>query len=167
MAMLRKLVFWTHLVVGVVAGVVILVLCITGAAIAFEKEAIAIGEADLRWVEPIPGTKPLAVDEMLTRAELDRPGKKPSSLAVSSDPGQVVVLSYGRSESAYMNPYTGAMVDQGAAGTRSLMRALTDWHRWLGRDEQGRSVGKAITGAANVAFLFLAISGLVLWMPRK
>jgi uncharacterized iron-regulated membrane protein len=165
--MLRKLLFWTHLVVGVVAGVVILVLCVTGAVIAFEKEAIGLGEARLRRVEPIPGTKPLSVDEMLTRAELDRPGKKPTSLAVSSDPGQAVVLSYGRSESAYMNPYTGATVDQGAAGTRSFMRVLTDWHRWLGRDEQGRSVGKAITGAANVAFLFLAVSGLVLWMPRK
>ncbi|MBL9168883.1 MAG: PepSY domain-containing protein [Verrucomicrobiales bacterium] len=165
--MLRKLLFWAHLVVGVVAGVVILMLCVTGAAIAFEKEAIGFGEAGLRRVEPIPGIKPLSVDAMLRRAELDRPGKKPTSLAVSFDPGQAVVLSYGRYESAYMNPYTGAMVDPGAAGTRSLMRVLTDWHRWLGRDDQGRSVGKAITGAANVAFLFLAISGLILWVPRK
>ena len=45
---------------------------------------------------------------------------------------------------------------------------MIDWHRWLGdRTASGRAIGKAITGACNAAFLFLALSGLYLWWPRR
>jgi uncharacterized iron-regulated membrane protein len=44
---------------------------------------------------------------------------------------------------------------------------LTDWHRWLGRTGEDRATTKAITGAANLAFLGLAMSGLYLWWPRQ
>jgi uncharacterized iron-regulated membrane protein len=42
------------------------------------------------------------------------------------------------------------------------MHLIEDWHRWLGAKESLRPV----TGAANVVFFFLAISGLYLWWPR-
>jgi uncharacterized iron-regulated membrane protein len=43
---------------------------------------------------------------------------------------------------------------------------MTDWHRWLGASPEGRARARMITGACNLAFLFLALSGLYLWMPR-
>jgi uncharacterized iron-regulated membrane protein len=44
---------------------------------------------------------------------------------------------------------------------------MTDWHRWLGAGAENRSVGKAVTGACNLAFLFIVVSGLYLWWPRN
>jgi uncharacterized iron-regulated membrane protein len=44
---------------------------------------------------------------------------------------------------------------------------MTDWHRWLGREGAGRATGKAVTGLANLLFLFMVISGLYLWFPRS
>ena len=43
-----------------------------------------------------------------------------------------------------------------------------NWHRWLGAsgEGQGRTVGRAVTGACNLAFLFLVVSGFYLWWPR-
>ncbi len=44
---------------------------------------------------------------------------------------------------------------------------MTGWHRWLGTNETGRAIGRGITGACNLAFLFLVVSGFYLWWPRN
>jgi uncharacterized iron-regulated membrane protein len=44
---------------------------------------------------------------------------------------------------------------------------LTDWHRWLAVNGEDRARARAVTGAANLAFLGLAISGVYLWWPRQ
>jgi len=163
----RKILFWLHLCAGVVAGIVILIMSVTGAAIVFEKEIVARAEHKLRRVpSPAPGTARLIVDELLEHGKAKQPGGRLSAVTVFADPQAAVSLSFGRTN-YYVNPYTGEINEQGAKGTRTFMRFMTDWHRWLGRDGNGRAVGKAITGACNVAFLFLAVSGIYLWWPRQ
>jgi uncharacterized iron-regulated membrane protein len=46
------------------------------------------------------------------------------------------------------------------------MELMLQWHRFLGRDGNQRAIGKVINGTCNLAFCFLALSGLYLWMPR-
>ena len=165
---LRKIFFWLHLCAGIVAGIVILIMSVTGAAIAFEKDIVAKDEQEVRKVPaPAAGTSRLALDELLDRAKEKQPGARPSAVTVFTDPQAAVSMSFGRTNAYYVNPYTGTVSEQGAQGTRAFMRLMTDWHRWLGRDGDGRAVGKAITGACNVAFLFLAVSGIYLWWPRQ
>ena len=43
---------------------------------------------------------------------------------------------------------------------------MTDWHRWLAATADLRTTGRAVTGASNLAFLFLVLSGAYLWIPR-
>jgi uncharacterized iron-regulated membrane protein len=47
------------------------------------------------------------------------------------------------------------------------MTELRAWHRWLGADGDGRAVARAITGWSNAVFLFIVLSGIYLWLPRK
>ena len=163
----RKIFFWLHLLAGVVAGVVILIMSVTGAAIAFEKDLVARVERSVRQVPaPAAGVTRLTLDELIERVKEKQPGARPSSVTVFADPQAAVSMSFGRTN-GYVNPYTGEFSPRGARRTRAFMRLMTDWHRWLGRDGDGRAVGKAITGACNVAFLFLAVSGLYLWWPRQ
>ena len=63
-AKLRKVIFWLHLTAGLVAGLVIAIMCFTGAALAFEKDIIAWAERDVRRVTPpSPGdTRPIRRD---------------------------------------------------------------------------------------------------------
>ena len=67
----------------------------------------------------------------------------------------------------YVNPYTGVVLGGGSEKTRAFFRRVTDWHRYLGvAVGPGRVTARAITGACNLAFLFLVVSGFYLWMPK-
>jgi uncharacterized iron-regulated membrane protein len=44
---------------------------------------------------------------------------------------------------------------------------MLEWHRWVGRAGEQRDLGRAVTGACNLAFLFLILSGIFLWWPRN
>lgn len=49
---------------------------------------------------------------------------------------------------------------------RRFFRLMTNWHRWLALEGPARPLGRAVTGAANLGFLFIVLSGLYLWVPR-
>ncbi|KFA87516.1 PepSY-associated TM helix domain-containing protein [Archangium violaceum] len=165
---LRKIIFWPHLVSGVITGLVIGIMSLTGAAIAFESEIIDWAERDNRRVQvPSPDAPRLSVDELLARVKAAHPKAQPSGVTVYPEPDSAVLVLTGRSEGVYVNPYTGEVREQGAKGWRSFFHVMEEWHRWLGAHGDNRPVGKALTGVSNAAFLFLALSGLYLWWPRK
>lgn len=164
---LRKIFFWLHLVAGVVAGVVILVMSATGVALAFEKEIIAWAERDVRRVTPPTDAKRLPLDELLAKVRAAQPEMRPSGVTIYADPTIATLLSIGRTNGFHVNPYSGEVAPQGALSTRAFMLTMIEWHRYLGRHDTQRPLGKAITGACNVAFCFLGLSGLYLWWPRQ
>jgi uncharacterized iron-regulated membrane protein len=66
---LRQIIFWLHLTAGVVAGTVILVMFVTGALLAFERQIIALAERDFRRVNPpAAGTPRLSLDTVVAKA---------------------------------------------------------------------------------------------------
>jgi uncharacterized iron-regulated membrane protein len=75
-------------------------------------------------------------------------------------------VGLGRGRSVYVNPYTGEVLGEGSKKVHAFFRAVTDWHRWLGAREESRDAARAVTGACNLAFLFLVVSGVYLWVPR-
>ncbi len=164
----RKLIFWLHLLAGLIAGVVILIMCVTGAALAFEKEIVAWAERDVRRVvPPAAATARLPLDKLLAKVKEMKPGERPSGITLDTDPNIALLVSFGRTNAFYVNPYSGEVREQGAPGVRAFMHVMIDWHRYLGGHDEKRALGKAITGACNVAFLFLGVSGLYLWWPRQ
>ncbi len=162
-----KVIFWLHLIAGIVAGVVILVMSATGTVLAFEKELVAWMERDVRRVVLPPNAERLPLDEQLAKVRAAHPEMRPSGITVYSDPTIATLVSIGRTNGFHVNPYTGSVQPQGAKRTRAFMQTMVEWHRFLGRHEKQRPIGKAVTGASNVAFCFLAVSGLYLWWPRQ
>jgi uncharacterized iron-regulated membrane protein len=69
-------------------------------------------------------------------------------------------------KSLLVDPYSGATVGEPPAAIRSFFRTMTVWHRYLALEGTSRATGKAITGAANLVFLFIVLSGMYLWLPR-
>lgn len=169
MSTLRSLLFWLHLAAGVICGMIIALLCLTGTALAFEKELIAWAERDARHIEvPAQDAPRLGIDELSARLRAAFPDAKPGNVVVSADPRTAVAFTVNRTESYHANPYTGEVRRSAATGMANFMQQMFELHRYLGfSGKNSRPNGKLVTGIANIAFCFLGLSGLVLWWPRS
>jgi uncharacterized iron-regulated membrane protein len=165
---LRTIVFWLHLLAGVAAGTIILVMSVTGILLAFERQLVAFVERQTRTVQlPAAGTPRPPLDVLVATAREAVPGGTPSGVILSADPTAAAVVNFGREQAVFVNPYTGAVLGHGAATLRGFFRVVTDWHRWLGAHGDRRELGRAVTGACNAAFAVLVVSGFYLWWPRR
>jgi uncharacterized iron-regulated membrane protein len=162
---LRTVLFWTHLCAGVVAGLVILVMSVTGVLLTYEKQMVA-------WAEQLPAAsvpaaaERLPVESLLASARAARPEAAPTTVTIKANRQALVAVAFGREGQMLVNPYSGAVAGEGAVRLRAFFRSVTDWHRWLAMSGEQRATGRAITGAANLLFLFIVVTGAYLWLPR-
>ena len=168
MKRLRRIIFWCHLPVGVIAGVVILIMCVTGVLLAYEKQITLWADtSSYQTAAPTADARHLSIETLIENARNHR-GAAPSSLTLRSNPSQPAEVGFGRETlPLFLNPYSGQVLGEGSQKVRSFFRTVTDWHRWLGAKGENRNVARAITGASNLGFLFLVMSGFYLWWPRS
>jgi uncharacterized iron-regulated membrane protein len=166
-SMIRKLIFWTHLALGITAGLAIAIMSFTGAALAFEKELVAWAERDARRVTPPAADAPrLTLDELLQRASTARPDIRIASIAVANEPRAAIALGLPGNLFVYADPYTGELREPHATRMRAFTRAMLAWHIRLNFPPGPGNLGHTLNSAANLIFLFLCFSGLILWWPR-
>lgn len=164
----RKAVFWLHLAAGVLAGIFIFAMCVTGALLSFQSNILRFAEREMRIVEPLTeNAARLSVNEILASVAQSKPNAKPSNISVQNDRSAAFVVGFGREGQVFVNPYTGAMTGEGAKNWRAFFRTVEDAHRWLALSGDARAVGKSLNDAANLLFLFLALSGVYIWFPRR
>lgn len=152
---------------GVVAGVVILVMCVTGVLLSFEKQITSW--ADTRGyasAPPTPETNHLPIETLVAKAREAR-GADPTAVTLKADAEAPAEIAFGRETTLFVNPYSGQVLGEGSIKVRNFFRSVTDWHRWLGANGDNRNVARAMTGACNLGFLFLVTSGFYLWWPRS
>ena len=162
---LRRVIFWCHLAAGTVAGTIVLVMSITGVLLTYEKQMAAWAETRNYRAAPPAGAARLAPDAIVAAVRVANPGVTPTALTIWSDPVAPASVTAGQ-RTLFVNPYTGQVLGEPAAQPRAFFRKVTDWHRWLGVSGEGRAAARMITGACNLAFLFLVVSGFYLWFPR-
>lgn len=162
----RKIIFWTHLITALFGGVIIFVMSVTGALLSFERQMIEYSERDARIVQAPAGTERLSPQRILDGLRAARPEAKPASMAINNDREAAWIISLGRDGFVFVNPYTAAITGEGNRTVRNVMSELRNWHRYVALSGDQRPIGKGLTGTANLAFLFLAISGIYIWLPR-
>jgi len=162
----RKILFWLHLCTGVVAGIVVLIMSVTGVLLMYEKQMTAWADRSYRVTPPSSGATRLPVEALLGKVREQR-SALPSTFTLRSDPAAPAALGFGRESIVYINPYTGETLGEGAKGIRTFFHVVTDWHRWLGAHGESRSIARAVTGACNLGFLFLVVSGFYIWWPKQ
>ena len=165
MQSLRKVIFWAHLVCGVAAGLIILLMSATGVLLTYEKQMLLWADTRNYQILVPPGTERLPIEDLLLKVQAAQ-SATPTGITVRSDQQMPVAVSFDHGRTVYANPYTGAVLGEGAQGTRNFFRIVTNWHRWLGTEGAGRATGRMITGVCNLAFLLIVASGLYLWFPR-
>jgi len=164
--MVRTVLFWLHLAAGVLAGAVILLMSATGVALTYERQLNAWSTSHLRSVAPSAGAVPLSLEVLVERVSQNKPDVSLTGVTVSAAPGAAVTLMADPAP-LFVDAYTGRELgERRGAGLRAFLSTMRGWHRWLAMDGENRAVGKAITGWANLLFLFIVVSGLYLWLPR-
>jgi uncharacterized iron-regulated membrane protein len=167
MTTLRKLIFWLHLGCGLVAGVVIAIMSVTGIAIAFEHEITDWLDRDVARVSVPTGASRQTLAQLDAALAAEQPGFKPTLLFVPRDPAAAYTYRMGRERMLFVDPYTGTAATPRSGTAHDVLHELMEWHRWLGQKDGLTSTGRLVTGVSNVAFLGLCLTGLYLWFPRR
>lgn len=158
-----------HLWLSVPFGLIITVICLSGAALVFEDEVTELCRRDLYYVEKVSGA-PLPVEYLIEKVA----GTLPDSVAVtgvsiSSDAERAyqVNLSKPRRASVYVDQYTGEV--KGRHERAPFFLTMFKLHRWLldgMKPDGGIFWGKMIVGVSTLMFVFVLISGIVIWWSR-
>jgi uncharacterized iron-regulated membrane protein len=164
---LRKIFFWMHLAAGSAAGLVILILSVTGVLLAFERQIVGWAERDLRATAIEAAGRQLPVSAIVAAAAATSPDAKPSNVTLRADRLAPAAVAFGRERTLFVNRYSGAVLGEGAKHVRDFFQVNEDLHRWLAMKGERRAIGKQISGAANLLFLFIVISGLYIWIPKR
>lgn len=165
---LRSFFFWIHLCVGVSAGAIILLMSVTGVLLGFERQMIAAIDGTTT-VQTAPGLDRLPLDALLARHGIEQ-SSVASILVRAEDDRPVTVRFRDRERAALLiDPWRGVAVVAPPSGKgQAFFSALRRWHRWVGATGgEWRARFRSVTGAANLGFLFLVLSGMYLWWPRR
>ncbi len=167
----RKINDWLHLWLGLVSGIVVFIVSITGCFYAFQQE-IKDAMEPWRFVEARDAAfAPPSV--LLETARAHMPREEPTGLTYSNSEGAAAVgyhtFDGGKEEFSvvFMNPYTGEFLKKlqtEGTGEFDFFQFILDGHRalWL-----PYTIGRPIVGIATLIFLVMLVSGLIMWWPKK
>jgi uncharacterized iron-regulated membrane protein len=137
---------------------------LTGVLLTYERQ-ILVSAARSQQASPPAGASPRPF-EALVIASLKGGMPEPASILMYRDPGQPVEFRSGQ-QSLLVDRYTGKNLGESAPKLHSFFQSVLALHRWLGMSGERRGTGKAISGACNLAFFFLLVTGIYLWWPKK
>jgi len=158
----RRTLFWSHLVCGVAAGLLILLMSATGVLLAYEKQLVAAAERGNRIAAAADAPR-LTADALADKARAAAPDAQRLALVFNLDPAVPVTVTRGREAPLLLHPWTGQVLPDAAAGTRDFLHEVEDLHRWMAGDS--RSTRASLMRLANLLFVFIVLSGLYLWLP--
>jgi uncharacterized iron-regulated membrane protein len=162
--MFRKTIFWLHLTAGVITGVVVAMMSLTGVLLTYEHQFLQWDDRQYYQFARADSQR-LDVERILESARSNN--LKVAELSFSKDERMPVLASEGRrGKSTYISQYTGENLGPPGARYGEFFRTVTSWHRWFAAKGDARETGRLITGVSNLAFLFLVISGAYLWLPK-
>lgn len=166
---MKKIFRKIHLWLSIPFGLIISILCLSGAALVFENEIMEMCRHDFYYVEKV-GTTPLPAGELAEKVAATLPDSVTvTGVTISSDPARAyqVNLSKPRRASVYIDPYTGEI--KGRYERAPFFTTMFRLHRWLldsMKPDGGIFWGKMIVGTSTLMFVFVLISGLIIWIPR-
>lgn len=166
---MRKIFRNIHLWLSVPFGILITLICFSGAALVFEKEVMELCHHELYFVKKVEAA-PLPMEQLMTKVAATLPDSvSVTGVNISSDSERAyqVTLSKPRRASMYVDQYTGEIM--GKYERAPFFNFMFRMHRWLldsMKQDGGIFWGKMIVGTSTLMFVFVLISGVVVWWPR-
>ena len=139
-----------HLWLGLTAGLVVTVVCATGAILAFETEIVRSAHPEYYRVATEGSAVPLG--QALDSLAAALPDAKLAGIVVQNDPLATWEFNYGSAGRAYVDPHTGRVLATGVKRP-DFFSKTQELHRWL----LAPDVGRPIVGAATICFVFILL----------
>ncbi|MFD2744600.1 PepSY-associated TM helix domain-containing protein [Sphingobacterium populi] len=174
----KKIVGWLHLWIGLVTGIVIFIVSITGCIYTFDQEIFDWVHRDIVYVEPENTVRPLS--ELLEKAKHSLGAEKIIDGVQITSPEKAYVFTatrvndvaninlsafsqYAYQDQVYINQYTGQVL--GVMDMRyEFFHVVELLHRQL---LLVKPVGSVIVGGFTLIFLIAVLTGLILWIPKN
>jgi len=168
--MSKKLFKKIHLWLSVPFGLIITVVCLSGAALVFESEITTLYREQARKVSPDNGRSPLEVEELQDKIEkvfnspvaVERVVKDP-------DPAKayLFVVSSPVRGAIWIDQYTGEIRDK--SGKLPFFEVMLGLHRnlMIPPSYSGVQWGRIIVGISVISFIIILLSGIAIWVPKK
>ncbi|WP_228012053.1 PepSY-associated TM helix domain-containing protein [Flavobacterium hungaricum] len=162
---MKKKIGWLHLWLGLSSGLVVFIVALTGSLMVFEEEIDSFINPEFYNVPSI-GTSKKSLDYCISVLEKDYSIKKISRISTWDDKSRTIVITGKNkdkeSQIFSMDPYTGKVLGTVLYRDRFFSIVLS-----LHRELLLGDIGKIITGVSCLIFVFLLLSGLILWWPKK
>lgn len=184
-----------HLYLSLAAGLVILIACLTGAILVFEKD-LQMAMNKKRYYVEHSGPR-LSLEQLTDKVKTGFPGHKINGIKVYKDVDRSAEVSISAPPkkdktgekkqqqppsadakdpkkaqappqrqpgfTVFINPYTGEVLEK-YSYQETFFYQVFALHRWLLGGQN--SIGKYIVGISTFIFLFILITGIILWWPK-
>lgn len=164
---MKKVVNKIHLILGLIIGVIIVIVSLTGCIYAFQAEIQNLTQP-YRFVEEEQRAflPPSRLKEIVVK-EKELEGKAPNSVHYGKKNKAAVISFYGSKPDyfyqVYLNPYTGSVLKVKNMDT-DFFRFILNGHFYLWLPPV---VGKPVVAISTLIFLFMIITGIILWWPKN
>lgn len=159
-----------HLWLSVPFGIIITLICFSGAMLIFEPEITRALKSDVYYVGEVKDA-PLPMDELMEAVKATLPDSvSVTGVTVFADKDRTyqVNLSKPRRASLFVDQYSGRIT--GRYERIGFFSTMFKLHRWLldsaNPHGDGVKVGKLLVGISTLVFVIALISGIIIWCPR-
>lgn len=154
-----------HLWLAIPSGVIIFVICITGAIMVFQNEILELSNRERYYVAQV-GEQALPLDSLIESVNQKLCQDTIKSVQIFSDKHRTIeaALSSAPRSYVYIDPYTAQIT--GYHNVRSgFFHGVLRLHRWMMMSNIEN--GRVITGVSTLFFIVVLISGVFVWSPHR
>ncbi len=159
-----------HLWLSVPFGIIITLICFSGAMLIFEPEITRAVRSDVYYVSEANGN-PLPVGELMETVKASLPDSVSiTGVTIFDDSNRTyqVNLSKPRRASVFVDQYTGLIT--GKYERLGFFGTMFKLHRWLldsaNPHGDGVKTGKLLVGISTLIFVIALVTGVIIWLPR-
>jgi uncharacterized iron-regulated membrane protein len=160
----RQIAFKLHRYVGMMVGIILTIVGLTGSFLVFGHEIDHL--RNLPLMEVVPQGDRVSIDSILEPVKKAYPNLKLSSIDLPRKPEETYKVGMASPDDkwidVYVHPYTGAILGKRQWG-QTLMTFIYDIHMTLLAGE----IGEMVVGFCGILLLILGVTGLILWPGWK
>lgn len=150
-----------HIWLSIPSGIIISIICLTGAIMVFQQEMLEIAYPERYFVDKISNER-LPMDSLVATVNRQLVGDTIKSAKAEDDPTRTVRASLKSAPKSfvYIDPYTAQITGYYNA-REGFFHQVMVLHRWLMMKD--RAVGRIIVGISTIFMMIILVTGIVRW----